>query len=382
MYPDNIYCLDFESHIFNKNYKNNKYNKLNLKYNKYKELDEYILTILYNIFKDKIPSEVIKNIHNYLKDDDLNYQWLEIRKKYNLFNSPLNLDFNLNNYKELCSKYMKNFNIAFVFNSIMHPVRSGFEIGVYFYFLYSTNPDIKEININTLKKIHVIYNIGDEVIAVSDKKMILNLTNLNIKEMYNEIENMNIYNDDMLIYCFNDKVIKSEKWKSYLNIKDKWIDLLLFDQDEDEENDQDLLEMLSFESNRIEGNQKVFKKLKESNNYFSLNVKKWIKIFYSIHEQTWFVWPIGLKEKYNNEQIKLFDFIKEIIYYNTQSIGIMIDNKFALNFDSLFLGHYFPIIEINSETGDINISNITKLLNTEKITITELIEEYGDLLLQ
>lgn len=382
MYPDNIYCIDFESHFFNKYYKYNKYNELNLKYNKYKKIDEYILTILYNIFKDIIPSEIIKNIHNYLKDDDLNYQWLEIRKKYNLFNSPLNLDFNLNNYKELCSKYMKNLNIAFVFNTTMYPVSSGFKKSVYFYFLYSTNPDIKEININSLKKIHVIYNIGDEVIAVSDKKMILNLTNLNIKEMYNKIENINIYNDEMLIYCFNNKVINSEKWKSYLNIKDKWIDFLLFDQDEDEENDQDLLEILSSECDRIEENQKVFKKLKESNNYFSLNVKKWIKIFYSIHEQNWFVWPIGLKEKYNNEQIKLFDFIKEIIYYNTQCIGIMIDNKFALNLNSYFHGYYFPIIEINSETGDINISNITKLLNTEKITITELIEEYGDLLLQ
>jgi hypothetical protein len=49
----------------------------------------------------KLPYEIFRNI---VKQMNLNYQWIEIRKFYNLSNSPLSLDFDLENYKN----YVKN----------------------------------------------------------------------------------------------------------------------------------------------------------------------------------------------------------------------------------------------------------------------------------
>ncbi len=73
------------------------------------DLDIYIEIILNDIFS-KMPKETIKNIVKYM---DLNYQWIEIRKFYRLNNSPLTLDFNLENYKNICKKYLSNLTIIF-----------------------------------------------------------------------------------------------------------------------------------------------------------------------------------------------------------------------------------------------------------------------------
>lgn len=88
----------------------NFYSVKNIEFNY--ELDKYIEINLINIFSIRFPNEIYKNI---VKQMDLNYQWVEIRKFYDLKESPLNIDFNLNNYKSLCKKYIPNLTIAFVY---------------------------------------------------------------------------------------------------------------------------------------------------------------------------------------------------------------------------------------------------------------------------
>ena len=60
------------------------------------EFDNYIFQILLNILQ--LPDVIIRNLIEVM---NLNYQWVEIRKFYNLEDSPLDLEFNLINYKNI-----------------------------------------------------------------------------------------------------------------------------------------------------------------------------------------------------------------------------------------------------------------------------------------
>ncbi len=78
------------------------------------DLHKYIEEELQNIFNNVFPYEIVKNI---IENMDLNYQWIKIRKKYDLKKSPINLDFNINNYQDICNKYLTNLTIVFIFTN-------------------------------------------------------------------------------------------------------------------------------------------------------------------------------------------------------------------------------------------------------------------------
>jgi hypothetical protein len=106
--------------------------------------------ILTDIIASKLPNEIFKNI---IKQMNLNYQWVEMRKFFHLDNSPLNLEFNLENYKDNCEKYIPELTITFVY-------QQGYFFGNPTLYYITGPKKIEDLN----KSVDVIYHLDNKSI--------------------------------------------------------------------------------------------------------------------------------------------------------------------------------------------------------------------------
>lgn len=170
------------------------------------DLGNYIEIILKDIFL-KIPIEIIKNIVKYM---DLNYQWIEIRKIYKIDNSPLTLDFNLKNYKNICKKYLSNLTIIFIYGN--HP-------------FYRSGPDlyyiVKPLNFKYDKTVDIIYNINNFTVYNNIPDNCICVNNLNIDDI-RKIKNISDRYKKQHFEKFNENVYNNNKWRSSIDIEEFW----------------------------------------------------------------------------------------------------------------------------------------------------------------
>src|ERR1700730_8010396 len=189
------------------------------------ELDKYIETILINIISIQLPNEIFGNI---VKQMNLNYQWIEIRKFYNLNNSPLNLDFNLKNYENLCKKYIPSLTVAFVYQAYQQGYLTGNPT-----LYYITGPkkfdNDKENDEKYLNKfVDIIYHLNNESMNnyfFCNNKCINNIDLKIIKDIIINKKEKNglIYSIQKEYYeNFIKNVYKTQKWKGSIDIKKAW----------------------------------------------------------------------------------------------------------------------------------------------------------------
>lgn len=172
------------------------------------ELYEYFKNELKNILKN-IPNEIIEII---VKKVDLNYQWLEI----------------------ICKTYLQNLIVAFIFSDHYEDRYDNY-LNPSLVLLYNNKKNIKNKNKIYFNEIDIIYNLNTDSINIplNNISLLNNLciNNLNPEEIKNIIfENkINKYNSDIDQYnrrkyyeAFQDEVLKSKKWRGYIDIDELW----------------------------------------------------------------------------------------------------------------------------------------------------------------
>lgn len=332
-------------------------------YNINQELNNYILTSLNNILskKDILSIEIIENIVNNM---DLNYQWIEIRKFFNLENAPLNLDFNLENYKDICKKYLTNITIAFIYNDYQAGYLSG-NPTLYFLSTFKIFDVKKQNDYEYLREfVDIIYHINKSSESFSFNSIYIE--NLNIQEIKNIIVNgkddydmKKNYYENFIMYC-----VENRKWRTTIDIENGWNDRM------------DLVEAYQKYHNPKEDQEHMDK---------YINLYKISNYEAAFHACT--CWNIGKCNKNNYfskyNQIKFKHFIKEITYQCIDfegAIGIIIDNKFA--FCCTWPGG-FTVININHLDGSVKISELIDFTIFKKITpVVNLIKDYGNIILK
>jgi hypothetical protein len=330
------------------------------------ELNKYIELNLVDIFFNILPNEIIKNI---VENMDLNYQWVKIRKEFNLKNTPLNLDFNLQNYKYICKKFLSNLTIAFVYQDYQQGYISGLPD---IYFLSTPKEfDLLKKNDNEYldKFVDIIYYLNNSSISnyfssinfyieqydedIFKKKIIKDIKNerkRKIREDYYE--------------SFIKDVIKNKYWRCTIKINNGW------------HNRKELVEGYQKYHNPKEDQEHM------NNHRILFNTPKCISAFHACT-----CWGLGdcikgqLFNKYENE-IKFKVFIEVITIFCVDfegSIGVIIDNKFAV---CSTWGGGFTIVDINHLNGSVKISELTDFTNFHITPIIELLKDYGDIILQ
>lgn len=318
------------------------------------DLDNYVKNELYNILCNKIHYEIIDNI---LDNMDINYQWIQIRKMYNLVNAPLNLDFNVKNYKNICEKYLTNLTIAFIVNKNEYYEYPGNDTPILYYLFTTKFVNYKNIDDNQIDlfysltkesaNIHSLYEKGYEPICIN---------NLKLEEIEKQISQY-AYDD------FINEVLENKKWEACFNINLDW-------NDPKHSNDNDY---------------HVF--FQDDFQMVYLNRSYTVKDFLHALDRNYY----HKKCYVNFEKINFTNFIKEItcrfhtlftdpvdnilnLPYEHVGIGIIIDNKIALSNYTIVI-----IIYIDLE-GFIKTVKINNLSLFKRTSILDLIKDYGKII--
>jgi hypothetical protein len=309
--------------------------------------------------------EIIENI---IRNMDLNYQWIIIRKKYNLIHSPINLDFNIENYTYICNKYLSDLTIVFLYGYDKHKETEFWTLPEKLYLLVTKNnslykkqlTDIKghidifyclnNGSISSLKDLHWVYPI-----YYNNTNQIINYVNTkrynDIKVIDEEIRDYSIYEHNINIYynTFIKKVVKNKKWRTISFMDDFW-------------------------------NTKL--DISNIKNYGDYELNRWNKN------------PIIYNDIINNtidptKQITFKNFIKKITLMR-MNVGIFIDGNICFcNENGNNLIYYetykFFIININHLNGNYDllpeIKNIYHKIFKNIISVNKLIEKYGNIIL-
>ena len=284
------------------------------------EFDNYIFQILLNILQ--LPDVIIRNLIEVM---NLNYQWVEIRKLYNLEDSPLDLEFNLTNYKNICKKYIPHVSICFIDVTSLNIFPS----------LYFIEGPEKDIN-----KVDVVYHLNHSNIFsdLTVNNMYINISDsesiLNVKKLVGE------HNKEMFESYMN--YIYINNWRRSINTYDYW-----YTEKECKEYFNELIDNPC---------------LKGENNCLCNNINK--KIIYKC-----------------NKNIRYL--IKKVTAYldcYKGSLGIIVDNKFSVC-GGISPNGCFTLINIQVNNY-INISKVTddRFLNTLSYCyIIDLIKQYGNI---
>lgn len=176
--------------------------KLNEKYSKYirNELQDLLKKLL-----KKLPVEIVENILENIRNI-INYQWLELRINNNLIDSPLFLDFNINNYEKNCRKYLPEKTFAFIYNIEKLTL------------IFITGPNKKVIeNVSYPSLMYTLRNKIDFVyplnfLTFNDKKNLLIRTPEDLLNVKNTLEKINFEK-------FFKEVYLNKTWKYTINIK-------------------------------------------------------------------------------------------------------------------------------------------------------------------
>lgn len=370
------------------------------------EYIKYIINELKNILYNKIPYEIIENI---VKNMDINYQWVEIRKRYNLIDSPLSLDFNLENYKNLCKNYLPNLSIAFIYSTNNN----------IFYYLFGNH--LIDENI-IYQKIDIFYYLNYDSVNFIDSgidfdyfnkyaKCINNLKIEEIKKIFADINDEDwghgYFECDDYGYCyyivrknnetcyyeycekeyemFIKEVIENKKWRCYIEKDLKDNKQCLKNLKKNIEQDTEDLEWEAIIPYDYLNN--------HMNKYLNLyNTSKFEAFFHSYNNQMNPSKHSCYENILSNKKILFKDFIKKIICINKMYICICIiidkkvcflheDNDYNLTFYNLTL--YICInlegnIEIN-EIKDHEIYNKIILKKLKIINTLELLNNYGNI---
>lgn len=328
------------------------------------EFDNYIEVILTDIIASKLPNEIFKNI---IKQMNLNYQWVEMRKFFHLDNSPLNLEFNLENYKDNCEKYIPELTITFVYQDY----QQGWFFG---------NPTLYYITgPKKIESVDVIYHLDNKSI---NNYFYVNNNNICIENFdLNMIKEAIITTKEELTYSIQKKyyenffkgVYMNKVWRCSIDIREAWNVKM------------DVVKKYQNYHNPIK-DQIHMNKLSNEPGYiasihacvcFSYN---WNQNHNCNEDENYFLYFLN---KYNKKQIKFKDFIKELTAYLWDwegYIGIIIDDKFSVF--STYPSNAFTVIDINHLNGTIKISELTDFTSFNFTTpIIKLVNIYGNTIL-
>lgn len=313
------------------------------------ELYDYIKKELKRIIDNILPYEIIECI---IKNMDINYQWIEIRKKYNLINSPINLDFNIDNYQCICKKYLTNLKIAFIFTFWDY---SGINESPILYFLYDNN---KQYDNNLNKDIDIIYSLNYQSCYIHSLylKESICINNLNLNNLENLFEEkFSSYRNWYLEFI--DEVIEAKIWRNYIDVNINF----LWDERKNIKNGKiDIINVFGSNSLLIEDYslEKYCYKKKNYVNFDNITFKYLVKELLIKIDPNFFVdhWDTA--------------------YDNDIGYGIIVDNEIAMTSSCICF-----VIQIDF-TNIIKIVNIDDLSNFKRVTLSHLIKKYGKTILK